>query len=193
MTLEENKGITISNTLSNLIAEANFTIQNSQTSIKEKILQVYNYAIDKDGFSPVEARTLIKDRIVNVSSRYIREVLPDEAKQTEKTKKSLKSNEEQFLIPHKETKRANFTPNPELEKFRQERSLKHTPQQYHQEIPTPENDEDEEQEKERTWQFKTTLEIKGQDIPLIVTVYPDSASGKVEVDEQAARRFNKRK
>lgn len=101
----------ISPTLSNLIAEANYSFQ----SAKEKILTVYNYAIQKEGYTPQEAGKLVYEKIVTVSKRYIREMLPDEAKQTEKTKKSLISNEE--LVPHPSNELS------ELEKFRQEKAL----------------------------------------------------------------------
>lgn len=69
----------ISPILSNLIAEANFTIEQQETTLKEKLLAVYDQAI-KEEFSPKEARKLMEEKIPKVSDRYIREVLPDEAK-----------------------------------------------------------------------------------------------------------------
>lgn len=103
----------ISPILSNLIAEANFTIEQSQTTIKEKLLAVYEQA-RKEGYTPQESRKLMKEKIVNVSDRYIREVLPEEAKQTKYANKELNSNAEQFRIPEEEQIS-------ELEKFRQEK------------------------------------------------------------------------
>lgn len=65
-----------SSKLINLIAEANFTIE----SAKEKILAAYKYAIEVDKYSPQQAHDLLKSRLL-FSKRYIREVLPLEAKQ----------------------------------------------------------------------------------------------------------------
>ena len=72
---------TISPTLSNLIAEANYTIE----SVKEKILAAYNYAVEKDGYTPIEAAKVLRDNL-EFSDSYIRKVLPLESKQTEKTR-----------------------------------------------------------------------------------------------------------
>lgn len=81
----------ISPTLSNLIAEANYTIENA----KDKILAVYNYAVENDKFTPQEARQLVEKKIVNVTDRYIRKILPEESKQTKFTPKGQNSNVEQ--------------------------------------------------------------------------------------------------
>jgi len=96
----ENKKKGISDFLQKLIDEANEAIQQSQVTIKEKLLYVYNQAIEEN-YTPKEARKIMEEKITVVSSRYVREVLPDEAKDTKKTKKGLISNEEQFLIPSK--------------------------------------------------------------------------------------------
>ena len=70
----------ISPTLSNLIAEANFTIESAKETIKEKILKAYRYAIEKDGFTPVDAAQLLREKLT-FSKSYIREVLPLEARE----------------------------------------------------------------------------------------------------------------
>jgi hypothetical protein len=66
----------ISPTLSNLIAEANYTIE----SVKEKILAAYNYAVEKDGYTPIEAAKVLRENLT-FSKSYIREVLPLESKE----------------------------------------------------------------------------------------------------------------
>lgn len=205
----------ISPRLTNLIAEANFTLENA----KEKILAVYNYAVQNDGFTPIEARKLIKEKVVNVTDRYIREVLPEEARETKFTPKRRNSNVE-LVPPPNNRKKEKFTADSELEKFRQEHGskvttaydLKHNDDvekkideavddvynsvdEYEQQViekPTVEEPE-EELETERQWQFKTTLAIKDQEIPVIVTVYPDRATGIVEVDEKAVRNLGRRR
>lgn len=92
-----------SSKLINLIAEANFTIE----SAKEKILAAYKYAIDVDKFTPLQAHNILKERLF-FSRRYIREVLPLEAKETKFANKP-KEEEEPEHVPAMS----------ELEKFRQ--------------------------------------------------------------------------
>ena len=41
------------------------------------------------------------------------------------------------------------------------------------------------------FQFRTMLPMKDQDIPVIVTVYPDIQNGHVEVDEKLARELKR--
>src|ERR1044072_1656258 len=88
----------ISTTLSNLIAEANYTLENA----KDKILAVYNYAVENDNFTPEEARQLVEKKIVNVTNRYIRKILTEEAKESKFTPKGRNSNVEQ--VPPQEEK-----------------------------------------------------------------------------------------
>ena len=70
----------ISDFLQQLIDEANTAIEKSQITIKEKLLSVYQQA-KQEGFEPKEARKLMEEKITAVSDRYVRQVLPDEAKQ----------------------------------------------------------------------------------------------------------------
>lgn len=65
----------ISQHLQDLINVANASIK----TFAEQILEIYHTA-KKEGFTPEEARILIDERVVTVSSRYLREILPDEAK-----------------------------------------------------------------------------------------------------------------
>ena len=85
----------LSPTLSNLIAEANFTI----LSVKEKILAAYNYAVENDGYTPIEAAKILKDHL-DFSDRYIRQCLPLEAKDTSKTRHDLLPNGDEEPAPH---------------------------------------------------------------------------------------------
>src|SRR5687768_5900727 len=73
--------ISISPTLSNLIAEANFSIE----SVKEKILAAYNYAVNTDNYTPIEAAKLLRDNL-DFSPSYIRECLPLESKDKSKVR-----------------------------------------------------------------------------------------------------------
>ena len=183
----------ISSTLSNLIAEANYTLENA----KDRILAVYDYAVKKDGFTPSEARDLVEKKIVNVTNRYIRKILPEEAKKMKHTPKTYNTElepvpvhtEQQPQDEEKELEDGFVIPDENRDRSK-DKKINITTAYDIQEVP--EEQDEEEEQKPRTWQFKTTVEIKGQDVPLIVTVYPDTATGKVEVDEQAVKRFNKR-
>lgn len=71
----------ISQHLQDLIDDANQSIQ----TVKEKILEIYHTA-KKEGFSPFEARILLEEKVVKVSDRYIRLVLPEEVKDQSKVR-----------------------------------------------------------------------------------------------------------
>lgn len=79
----------ISDFLQQLIDEANTAIEKSQITIKEKLLSVYEQA-KQEGFDPFQARKLMEEKITAVSDRYVRNILPDEAKYTEKARRPLK-------------------------------------------------------------------------------------------------------
>ncbi len=144
MSSKKNKTIVLekkpSSTLINLIAEANFSLE----SAREKILKAYNYAIDKDGFTPKEAAKVLRERL-DFSDRYIREVLPLEAK--DHSKKNLYLNHDAEPVPHNlqdnnendenisnnemdipdegsagSGQKLQYQPNDDLEKFRKEKA-----------------------------------------------------------------------
>lgn len=97
-----------SSKLINLIAEANFTIE----SAKEKILAAYKYAIEIDHFTPQQAHNILRERLF-FSKRYIREVLPLEAKESKFANKPKVEEDEAADVPASTMS--------ELEKFRQEK------------------------------------------------------------------------
>lgn len=113
-----------SSKLINLIAEANFTIE----SAKEKILTAYNYAIEIDKFTPQQAHNILRERLF-FSKRYIREVLPLEAKESKFANKPKEEDEE-------EAERVPPSTMSELEKFRQQKGKQ---------VPTTTGSEEEEE------------------------------------------------
>lgn len=84
----------ISSTLSNLIAEANYTIE----SVKEKILAAYNYAVGIDKYTPQEAAKVLRENLT-FSKDYIRHVLPIESKESKFANKKTDDNEAVFEPP----------------------------------------------------------------------------------------------
>ena len=91
--MQVEKSKPISSFLQELIDEANASIETSKT----KIMNVYEQALS-EGFTPFTARKLVEEKIVNVSKRYIRELLPEDAKDLSKRHLYLKDDEE--LVPH---------------------------------------------------------------------------------------------
>ena len=71
----------ISPHLLDLINAAN----NSISTLKEQILEIYETA-KTEGFTPQEARILIEVKVVKFSDRYLRRILPDEAKDQNKVR-----------------------------------------------------------------------------------------------------------
>lgn len=74
---------TISPYLRHLIDKAKQSVKHPYEhtkTAKADILFVYNRA-KKEGFTPFEARRLVEEEITTVSNRYLREILPAEAKQ----------------------------------------------------------------------------------------------------------------
>ena len=88
----------ISDFLQQLIDEANQSLATS----KERILYVYNQAIAEE-YTPKEARQIVEEKIVNVSKRYLREVIPDEAKRTYVMSNSERTPKLENLQETKET------------------------------------------------------------------------------------------
>ena len=68
----------ISQHLEDLIDTANVTIREHYGLLRDQILEIYQQA-KLEGFTPIQARLLIKDRVVDVTDRYVRQVLPVEA------------------------------------------------------------------------------------------------------------------
>jgi hypothetical protein len=196
----------LSPTLSNLIAEINYSID----SVKEKILAAYEYAIDKDGFTPKAAAKLIRDK-TEYSDSYIRKVLPLESKDTSKTNKpssdalleSHKSQDKDENVVNITTaydiKEAETVPSP-LEEFRQKHGTKMEEQEELRDLPEPTDIEEKEPEdriiydkqfvdqlvKENAqlvtqFTFDYDLEVKDQVLPLKVIVYPDKRTGVVRL------------
>jgi hypothetical protein len=79
----------ISPRLQELIQEANHSIQ----TVKEKILVAYNYAIKVDNLPPKTAAKILREKL-DFSDRYIREVLPLEAKELKFANKSIPKNDD---------------------------------------------------------------------------------------------------
>ena len=73
----------VSPRLQELIQEANLSIHTT----KEKILAAYNYAIENEGLTPKTAAKILREKL-DFSDRYIREVLPLEAKEVKFANKS---------------------------------------------------------------------------------------------------------
>ena len=86
----------ISQHLQDLITAANVTIREHYDTLKEQILEIYKTA-KLEGFTPFQARLLIKDRVVDVSDRYVRSVLPAEAR--DQSKKNLYINHDAEHVP----------------------------------------------------------------------------------------------
>jgi hypothetical protein len=190
----------LSNILSNLIAEINYSID----SVKEKILAAYEYAIEKDGYTPKEAAKLLREKL-EYSDRYIREVLPLEAKDQSKSNKK-----DAEPVPHKSQESDKNVVNittaydikdaetSELEKFRQEHGTKE--EIVERDLPEPTQELEQEEELDTVYDkqfvdrlvkdnaqlvtqftFDYDLEIKDQVLPLKVTVYPDKKTGVVRL------------
>jgi hypothetical protein len=87
----------ISQHLKDLIDAANDTIREHYDTLKEQILEIYKTA-KLEGFTPFQARLLIKDRVVDVSDRYVRSVLPAEAR--DQSKKNLYIKHDAEDVPH---------------------------------------------------------------------------------------------
>ena len=79
----------VSPRLQQLIQEANDNIQ----TVKEKILAAYNYAIEIDGLTPKISAKILREKL-GFSDRYIREVLPLEAKELKFANKSTKNDDQ---------------------------------------------------------------------------------------------------
>jgi hypothetical protein len=79
----------VSPQLQELIQEANHSIHTA----KEKILTAYNYAIENDGLTPKTAAKILREKL-DFSDRYIREVLPLEAKELKFANKSTPKNDD---------------------------------------------------------------------------------------------------
>jgi cell division septum initiation protein DivIVA len=191
---------TISPTLSNLIAEVNYTIG----SVKEKILTAYKYAVETDGFTPKEAAKLLREKL-DFSDRYIRECLPLEAKDQSKVNKS-----DAEPVPHKsqendknvvnittayDIKEAEtteeFKPSSSMEEFRKQHGTVEQEQE-----PQEREEPDEIYDKQfvdrlikenaqlvNSFTFEYDLEVKDQILPLKVTCYPDKKTGYVRLDK----------
>lgn len=89
----EVKTKTLSAHLQELIDVANKSIQ----TIKEQILEIYETA-KTEGFTAEEARALIEVKVIRVSKGYLRQVLPEEAKESKfaNKKKTHKFDTEDF-------------------------------------------------------------------------------------------------
>ena len=74
---------TLSAHLQELIDVANNSIQ----TITKQIIEIYQTA-KQEGFTPEEARALIEVKVIKVSSRHLRRILPDEAKDQSKVRHS---------------------------------------------------------------------------------------------------------
>jgi hypothetical protein len=181
----------LSPTLSNLIAEINYSID----SVKEKILAAYEYAIDKDGFTPKAAAKLIRDK-TEYSDSYIRKVLPLESKDTSKTNKpssdalleSHKSQDKDENVVNITTaydiKEAETVPSP-LEEFRQKHGTNIEEKEPEDRIIYDKQFVDqlvkENAQLVTQFTFDYDLEVKDQVLPLKVIVYPDKRTGVVRL------------
>lgn len=118
----------LSQELENLIKIANETIEKSETTIKQRLLDVYNQAI-KENFTPLQARNIMKEKIKNVSDRYIRKILPQEAKRTYTTEigtvPKLEDLQKKYNKDENITKE-EFQPKKSLEEFRQKHRIDET-------------------------------------------------------------------
>ena len=85
----------VSPKLQELIQEANHSIHTA----KEKILAAYNYAIEIDRLMPKTAAKILREKL-DFSDRYIREVLPLEAKELKfANKPTIKNDVEAEQVP----------------------------------------------------------------------------------------------
>lgn len=140
---------------------------------------------------------------------HLKGILPD---------RSLRYYRKTYLLPEPEKrqiveiedkkvteKSSTFQPNPDFERFRQERGTPHvkTAEELleesneqveikENEIPEPPQEKIEDGFVSSSWYFRDSIEIKGQEIPLIVTVYPDTKTGVVQFDEKEAKRMLRR-
>jgi uncharacterized protein (UPF0335 family) len=71
------------NSISSHLQDLIDTVNNSIQTISEQILEIYETAT-KEGFTPQEARALIEVKVINVSARHLRRILPIEAKDQSK-------------------------------------------------------------------------------------------------------------
>lgn len=83
------KTLTISDHLQSLIDNVNGKIK----TLKSEILEIYETA-KLEGFTPLEARMLIKVKVIDVSDGYLRRILPDEAKDQSKVRHKLPQQQE---------------------------------------------------------------------------------------------------
>lgn len=201
----------ISQHLQELINVANSSVK----TLAEQILEIYNTA-KLEGFTPQEARILIDERVVSVSSRYLREVLPDEAKETKYTPKKRNSDVEPVPPPPK------IPNNYQIKDAETVIEEEHDLPEPTQELPSDDDDSDQSQdviydkdmvnryvkeiarlEEENTrlriakvptfgnkFDFEYDLEVRDQILPLIVTAFPDKKTGYVRLDK---KRLEKKK
>lgn len=87
----------ISPKLTNLLAEINFTLEEQESTLKEKLSKFCNQAT-KEGFSKEEIRDLLKKGIPKISEGYLRRNLPEELKFTEKRNKPKLSEDDSKII-----------------------------------------------------------------------------------------------
>lgn len=178
-----------STTLINMIAEISYSIDN----VKEKILAAYDYAIEKDNFTPKEAAKLLREKL-EFSDSYIRKVLPLESKQTEKSNKPpvdalLESHNSQ----ENDKKVVNITTAYDLKDAESSTAIDQDQITQTEEEPIDDsyNYTLDEVEPPRFIQFKYNLDFKDQIIPLIVTTYIEKGTGYVEVDDKEARKLKR--
>lgn len=200
MSIVENKR-SISPTLSNLIAEANFSIE----SVKEKILAAYNYAINTDGYEPIEAAKLLRENLT-FSKRYIREVLPLEAK--DEKKKNLYIKHDAEPAPHTSTDATTTTTTVSaLEEFRRQKGKQVAPEEEETTITTEaETTEEEEviydQPEKIIKQYEEKIaylakpftrhisfEYKTQILAVIITVDPDTKEVSIDWDTEEMKKL----
>lgn len=207
------KKIEVSSTLTNLIAEVNFSIE----SVKEKILKAYHYAIEVDGHTPEIAGIILRERLF-FSKRYIREVLPLEAKQQtmirdQQGESKKKKNKNTTSKPKEEEEEEQQIS--ELEAFRQQKGTPVAPAadvdediQLPQTTTTTTAEEQEEQEiiydqpekiikqyeekiayLAKPFTRKISIEYKTQILPLIGIVDPDSKEIVIEWDKEEMKKL----
>jgi hypothetical protein len=168
-------------------------IQETADLAKKEMINMVT-ALEKAGFTRTQAIQKIVDDhkdLNGFSRRTIYRGLPDNQKRKYDFT-NVKSNVPDDTFENKNTETVleednnnneRVQPISELEEFRQEKGK--------QIIDNVETYEDNVSEPiiNQSFQFRTMLSIKDQEIPVIVTVYPNKKTGYVEVDEKLARKL----
>lgn len=163
-------------------------IQDTAELAKKEMVNMVT-ALEKAGFTRTQAIQKIVDDhkdLNGFSRRTIYRQLPDNQKR-EYNFTIVKPNVPNDTLEN-ETVIVEEEPISELEKFRQEKGEQK--EQIYDDVETYEGNVPE-PIINQSYQFRTMLSIKDQEIPVIVTVYPDKKTGYVEVDEKLARKLTK--